>query len=326
MHRPTAAWCPSSRRATTSGACCRCCSRCCRKPTWRLDDIDVVAYTRGPGLAGALLVGAGVRQCAWRGARPAGARRAPPRRPSAVAVPVGRSTAVPVRRAAGVGRAHATDARRRRRATTSCWARRSTTPPARRSTRAPRCWAWATRAGPALSALADAGRCRRVRPAAPAAAQRRPRLLVRRPEDRGAGRSIASSGSQPSQQDAGRPRRIDAGGDRRRAGAQVGAGACATPGCKRLVVAGGVGANALLRARLNALASQAAVARALPGAGTVHRQRRDDRAGRRDADAARPGRAVARLCVRRDAALAAGADLHGLCAGGGRALSASSVS
>ena len=30
----------------------------------RLDAVDVVAYTRGPGLAGALLVGAGVA-CAW---------------------------------------------------------------------------------------------------------------------------------------------------------------------------------------------------------------------------------------------------------------------
>ena len=54
-----------------------------------------------------------------------------------------------------------------------------------------------------------------------------------------------------------------------------------------------------------------AVARALPGAGAVHRQRRHDRAGRRDAGAARPGHAVARLCVRRAAALAARADLHG---------------
>ena len=33
-----------------------------------LGEVDVVAYTRGPGLAGALLVGAGVAWalCAWR--------------------------------------------------------------------------------------------------------------------------------------------------------------------------------------------------------------------------------------------------------------------
>ena len=60
-------------------------------------------------------------------------------------------------------------------------------------------------------------------------------------------------------------------------------------GLDRLVVAGGVGANALLRQRLDALAQATPVPRALPGTGAVHRQRRDDRAGRRDAPAARRG-------------------------------------
>ena len=79
-----------------------------------LQDIDLVAYTRGPGLAGALLVGAGVAV--------------------ALAAALGRPTLgvhhleghllspflsadppqFPVRRAAGLGRAHAADARRRR--------------------------------------------------------------------------------------------------------------------------------------------------------------------------------------------------------------------
>src|SRR5829696_9154294 len=48
---------------------------------------------------------------------------------------------------------------------------------------------------------------------------------------------------------------------------------------------------------------------ALPGAGVVHRQRRHDRARCRDALAARDGVAVARPCVRRSPALAAGRGL-----------------
>ena len=58
--RPTAAWCPNWPRATTSAACCRWRARCWPRPAARWHDIDLVAYTRGPGLAGALLVGAGV--------------------------------------------------------------------------------------------------------------------------------------------------------------------------------------------------------------------------------------------------------------------------
>ena len=59
-----------------------------------LDEIDVVAYTRGPGLAGALLVGAGVACSLAAALGPAGGRRPPPRRPSAVAVPLGRPAGV----------------------------------------------------------------------------------------------------------------------------------------------------------------------------------------------------------------------------------------
>ena len=113
--RSTAAWCPNWRRATTSGASCRCARQVLAEAGATLGAIDVVAYTRGPGLAGALLVGAGVACALGRGARQAGARRAPPRRPPAVAVPVGRSAGLPVRRAAGLRRPHAADAGRRRR-------------------------------------------------------------------------------------------------------------------------------------------------------------------------------------------------------------------
>ncbi len=58
--RRTAAWCLSWRAATISGACCRCCVACCGDAGRDLAGVDASAYTRGPGLGGALLVGAGV--------------------------------------------------------------------------------------------------------------------------------------------------------------------------------------------------------------------------------------------------------------------------
>jgi energy-coupling factor transporter ATP-binding protein EcfA2 len=75
-----------------------------------LADVDCVAYTRGPGLAGALLVGAGVA-CSLAAAlgRPV-RRRASPRRAFAVAVLVSRCAVVPLRRAACLRRPHAADA------------------------------------------------------------------------------------------------------------------------------------------------------------------------------------------------------------------------
>ncbi len=45
---------------TISGASCRWCARCWPRPTAHLGEIDLIAYTRGPGLAGALLIGAGI--------------------------------------------------------------------------------------------------------------------------------------------------------------------------------------------------------------------------------------------------------------------------
>ena len=56
--RPTAAWCPNSPRATTCGASCRSAARCWPAPGARIGDLGAVAYTEGPGLAGALLAGA----------------------------------------------------------------------------------------------------------------------------------------------------------------------------------------------------------------------------------------------------------------------------
>ena len=79
------AWCPSLRRATTSSACCRCCAQVLDDAGIGIADIDAIAYTQGPGLAGALLVGASIAQRARLCARQARDRRPSPRRPSAVA-------------------------------------------------------------------------------------------------------------------------------------------------------------------------------------------------------------------------------------------------
>ena len=83
--RPTAASCPSSRRATTCGGWCRWLSRCWPTPGSALADLDGIAYTQGPGLAGALLVGASVATALGYALRQAGGRRPSSRRPPAVA-------------------------------------------------------------------------------------------------------------------------------------------------------------------------------------------------------------------------------------------------
>ena len=138
--RPTAAWCPSWRRATTCGACCRCCEAALADAALDASTTSTSSPSRaGPGLAGALLVGAGVACALAASLGQADAGRAPPRRPPAVAVPVGRSAGVPVRGAAGVGRPHAADARRRRRPLRDARRDASTTPPARPSTSRPSC-------------------------------------------------------------------------------------------------------------------------------------------------------------------------------------------
>jgi N6-L-threonylcarbamoyladenine synthase len=74
----------------------------------------------------------------------------------------------------------------------------------------------------------------------------------------------------------------------------------------RLVVSGGVGANRLAAPATGLRLRTPAGAGALPGVGPVHRQRRHDRAGRSDAPAGRAQSGGARLRLRRAAALAAG--------------------
>ena len=92
--RPTAAWCPSWPRATTSGGSCRSLRQVAARGSGRRSpQIDVVAYTQGPGLAGRAARRGRRRECARHCARQAGAGRAPPRRAPAVAVPLGRCAA-----------------------------------------------------------------------------------------------------------------------------------------------------------------------------------------------------------------------------------------
>ena len=83
-------------------------------------------------------------------------------------------------------------------------------------------------------------------------------------------------------------------------------GALDRAGLQRLVVAGGVGANTALRAGLEDHLCTAQLARALPGTQSVHRQRRDDRAGRRHATRSGGADRGSQLCLRRETALAAG--------------------
>ena len=60
MHGPTAAWCRSLLRAITFNGSCRSRKRVLKEAGLDLADLDGIAYTQGPGLAGALLVGASV--------------------------------------------------------------------------------------------------------------------------------------------------------------------------------------------------------------------------------------------------------------------------
>jgi N6-L-threonylcarbamoyladenine synthase len=66
-------------------------------------DVDLIAYTRGPGLAGALLVGAGVAVALATALGKPALGRAPPGRAPAVALPGRPGTRIPVLGAAGSG-------------------------------------------------------------------------------------------------------------------------------------------------------------------------------------------------------------------------------
>ena len=111
--RRPAGSCPRSRRGPTCAGSCRCSTRRSRAPGATVADVDAVAVTSGPGLAGSLLVGHQLREDARLGARQAARRRSTTSR--ATSTRAGCSTrartereapAVPARRAGRVGRAH----------------------------------------------------------------------------------------------------------------------------------------------------------------------------------------------------------------------------
>jgi N6-L-threonylcarbamoyladenine synthase len=214
-----------------------------------LADVDVVAFTRGPGLAGALLVGAGVA-CALAAAlgKPVlGVHHLeghllspflsadPPEFPFVALLVSGGHTQL--MRVDGW-------------ASYTCWARPSTMLPARRSTRAPSCWAWATPAG-----------------------RRWPGWPSGRPDAFALPRPLLHSGdldfSFAGLKTAVLTQHRKLGARPRGAAADLAAStqaaivevlvkkslkALKTTGLRRLVVAGGVGANAELRRQLDAAA------------------------------------------------------------------------
>ena len=270
----------------------------------RSTTIDVVAYTRGPGLAGALLVGAGVA-CALAAAlgKPAlGVHHLeghllspflsadPPEFPFVALLVSGGHTQLMRGRATS---ARYDAARRHHR---------------RRRRRGLRQVGQAAR--PRLPGRAGAGAARRVRRsrglrlAAAAAAARHPRLLVRRAEDRGAHACAEARGANCEQPRANLAastqeaivdvlvRKID--------GRAASAPACAGSWSPA--------ASARTRCCARACAPNARSASPgchYPGAGALHRQRRDDRARRGDAACSAASPRCRRLRVRRAAALAA---------------------
>ena len=123
----------------------------------RLSDLDAIAYTAGPGLIGALMVGGSfAARTGLRPRRSCGARAShggPFARLHARSRPAG----FPVRRAARFRRAHAARATWRASVATESSAKRSMMPPVRLSTRLRGCCRCRIRAVPRSRALADTG-------------------------------------------------------------------------------------------------------------------------------------------------------------------------
>ena len=153
-----------------------------------LHDLDGIAYTQGPGLAGALLVGAAVANALGFALGEAGRRRPSPRRPSALAAARGSEAGVSVRRAARVRRPQPVVRRRRRRPLSA--ARRHAGRCGGRSVRQDGEAARASLSGRARAcAIGGVGARRRSVAAAADARQRRSRHELQRAQDRGARRS-----------------------------------------------------------------------------------------------------------------------------------------
>ena len=236
------------------------------------------------------------RQGARRRPRQAALRREPPRRPR---------RRRPARRRAARA-AHDRPARLRRAHVACCWcatspttsscsARPSTTPRARRSTRWPGCSGCPTPAAPRSTG------------------RRRPATRPRSASRAGSPRRRTSSGTATTSRSRGSRPRSPAGSRRRATAAtrcrspDVAAGfreavvdvltakalaACADLGIPRLLLGGGVVANARLRAVAHRTRRRRGCRPPHPAARAVHRQRRHDRRARRPPDR-RGARAVA---------------------------------
>ena len=142
---PTVVWCLNWRRATHIRRVLPLARQVLHDADCDVRDLGLVAYTRGPGLAGALLVGAGVAVALGAALGVPTLGIPPSGRSPAVAVSGRRPAELPLRCVAGVGRTYPADAGRRGGALCAARARPSTTPPARPSIRAPSCSAWVTR-------------------------------------------------------------------------------------------------------------------------------------------------------------------------------------
>ncbi len=110
--RRPAASCPRSRRGPTCAGSCRCSTRPSPTAGVTMADVDAVAVTYGPGLAGSLLVGINfAKTLAWAHGKPLVAGQ-PPRGPRLRGLAAGpgrggaRGAAVPARRAGRLRRPH----------------------------------------------------------------------------------------------------------------------------------------------------------------------------------------------------------------------------
>ena len=250
-------------------------------------DLDGVAYTAGPGLVGALLVGAGVaRSLAW-----------------ALDLP-----AIGVHHMEGHLLAPLLEADPTwRRRSSPCWSPAGT-PSWSRSTRSARyrllgetlddaageafdktakMMGLPYPGGPQLARWPKPGRPGAFRFSRPMTDRPGPGLQLQRPEDPGAaGLAAAATAREQTRADIARGFE-DAVVDTLAIKCER---ALDAAGCDTLVVAGGVGANQRLRAKLQQAAARARRPRLLPAPGAVHRQRRDDRLRRRAAAGGRPAR------------------------------------
>ena len=167
--RRRAGSCPRSPRGPTSAGSCRSSTRRWRTPASTMRDVDAVAVTYGPGLAGSLLVGINfAKSLAWVHDKPlvgvnhleghvyAALARSTRARPSA-------SPTFPLVALDRVGRPHVPRRDARPPDVPAARARPSTTRRARRSTRSAGCWASAIRAARRSTKAAEARDARRTR-------------------------------------------------------------------------------------------------------------------------------------------------------------------